>query len=119
MGAWIKNALARVSLWGKLAGIAIVAALGYIAYLKFKRRGAEDEAAKLRAEVEAKRATAEVAYLEGQKVRNAARLAEIPVESAALDQKIRDSRKRLVAAQARIEGMTDEQLAARFRELGF
>ena len=119
MIAWLKGAWAKTGLWVKLAGIAILATLSYIGYLRLKSRGAEREAEVLRAELAVKTAEAQVAYLEGQKVRNAERLARIPAEAAALDASLRAERLRLVEAQGKIEGMTPEQVAARFRELGY
>ena len=119
MVAWLKGLWARTGLWVKLAGIAVVAALGYIGYLQLKRRGAEKEAEDLRRENAIKEAEVRVAYLEGQKVRNAARLAQIPAEAARIDGQILAAKRQAEEARARIAGMTDEQVAERFRELGY
>jgi len=116
---WLATAWAKISLGAKLAVVALLGVVGYIGYIRLKRAGAEREADRLRGQLAIKAAEARVAYLEGQKVRNAARLAEIPAERAALDEQIKQERKRVVEVQKRINNLSDEQLAARFRELGY
>jgi uncharacterized protein HemX len=118
MAAWLKGVWAKTGLWVKLAGLAILATLGYIGYLQLKRRGLEKEAEDLRRQNTIKEAEVKVAYLEGLKQRNQARLDQIPGEEARIDQRIRDERKRLEEAKARVAGMTDDQIAARLREFG-
>jgi hypothetical protein len=119
MWLWIKHIWARTGLWIKLAGLAAFSLLGYITYIQLKRRGLEREADNLRRENTIKSAEVKVAFLEGQKQRNRARLAQIPNEEVKIDEKIVAEKKKAEEARARIEGMTDEQIAARFRELGF
>lgn len=118
MAVWFHGVWAKMSLWVKLAGLAAIAAIGYIWYLRLKRSGLEKEAEDLRSQNVIKAAEVRVAYLEGLKQRNQVRLDQIPGEEARIDQRIRDERKRLETTKARVAGMTDEQIAARFRELG-
>jgi len=93
--------------------------LGYIWYLRLKQKGLEKAAEDLRRENAIKQAEVQVAYLEGLKKRNATRLAQIPEEEARIDSQILAAKRQAEEARARIAGMTDEQIAERFRELGY
>ena len=116
---WVRNVWAKTGLWVKLAGVAAIALLGYIEYLRLKNKGLAKAAENLRRENIIKAAEVKIAYLEGLKQRNQLRLSQIPEEEAKIDGQIRDARKQAEEAKARIAGMTDEQIAERFRALGF
>lgn len=119
LGRAIANAWARTSLWIKVAGLAVLAVLSYILYLRLKNRGLQKEAEDLRRRNAIARAEVQVSYLEGMKERNRERLAEIPGEVDRIDRQIVEQKKAAEEARARVAGMNDEQIAARFRELGY
>jgi hypothetical protein len=116
---WLANAWARTSLWAKLAGFAVVSVLGYIGYLRLRNRGLAKEAEDLRRQNTIARSGVRVAYLEGMKERNRERLEAIPGEVARLDDQILAEKKAAEEARARVAGLDDDGVAARFRDLGF
>lgn len=116
---WLASAWAKTSLWIKLAGLAVAAVAGSFFYLYLKAKGLEKEARDLRLQNQISKAGHRVAYLEGQKERNRARLAQIPEEEDRLIRQITDEKKKAEEARARIAGMSAEELVARLKELGY
>lgn len=115
----IKTAWTKLSFWGKLALISISGMAVLLSYYFFKSKKLDQAAAIHQQRMIAAKAEATVAYLEGQKDRNKERLAQIPEEEAALEEKVRTAKRQAEEARARVEGMTDEEIAARFKELGY
>jgi uncharacterized protein HemX len=115
----IRAAWAKLSLWGKLAIISLSGMAVLLSYYFFKSKRLDRAAATQQQRIIAAKAEATVAYLEGQKDRNKERLAQIPEEEAALEEKLKTAKKQAEEAQARVAGMTDEAIAARFKELGY
>ena len=116
---WLANLWARTALWVKLVALGVSAVAGYVLYLYLKNRGLEKEAEDLRRRNTIAQAGVRVAYLEGQKERNRARLAQIPGEVERIDAQLLEEKKKAEEARARIAGMNDDQIAERFRSLGY
>lgn len=116
---WLANLWAKTALWVKLVALGVAAVAGYVLYLYLKNKGLQKEAEDLRLRNAIARAEVRVSYLEGMKQRNRERLAQIPGEVERIDQQLVEERRKAEESRARIAGLSDEQIAARFRELGY